>query len=126
MPPERARFAKLCAALELAATLAKEILDEWPDDTSATQGARGPGRPVAAPTDWQVREAVRLRHVNGRLWLRAIGAQVGLSWHVVKRILDEFAPEEVPSGNPLVPSEKPSSRQAATASSRKPKPRKGR
>jgi hypothetical protein len=85
---------QLARALELAA-LARELEAQLPEE----QEPQHPGRPPVVPIPEQEREVLRLRHANGRLGYRAIGARVGLSWRIVERILSEYAASQNPRGN---------------------------
>jgi hypothetical protein len=86
------RHRKKAVLAELIAALPKE-----------TPTAPRPGRPLLRATPAQIAEVLRLKHTNGKIGLRVIGERVGLSWHLVQRILDEHAPSE----NTLDPSENP-------------------
>jgi hypothetical protein len=110
---------QLCRALELAASLARELEAALTEEQEQT----GPGRRPIVPTPEQEREVLRLRHTNGRLGYRAIGARVEppLSWRVVARILNEYEASQ----NPSETSQNSSALGAAKARSTSNRPRKG-
>jgi hypothetical protein len=91
----------VCHFGTLFANALADLEQSLPPDSTA-RSVRG--RPVVVPTSIQVKEVLRLRHANGRLGMRVIGERVGLSWHVVQRILAENTASEKPAET----SEKPS------------------
>jgi type II secretory pathway component PulJ len=107
-PGERKRLVQIADLLGLAALHLRELAD---DDERPVESQRR-GRPRVEPAAWQIDEVLRLRHSNGRLGLRAIGAKVDLSWRLVERILEQ---ENTASQKGAPASQKPSADSGGSA-----------